>query len=362
MKPGSKIFVAGHNGLVGSAIVRELRARGYHNLLLRPHKQLDLTNQAATQTFFESEQPEYVFLAAARVGGIMANSIYRADFIYHNIQIQNNIIHSAWKYEVKKLLFLGSSCIYPKNCPQPMKEEYLLTDVLEYTNEPYAIAKIAGMKMCEAYNVQYQTNFISVMPTNLYGPNDNYNLIGSHVLPALVRKMHLGKLLMQNNLQGIREDLTRRPVEGIDTDLPDVDLEKKLEPFGLFRKGERVQLNLWGTGTPLREFLHSSDLAKACVYLMENVDFNEVVKERGLSEVRNTHINIGVGEDLSIAQLAGLVKEVVGFKGDLEWDATKPDGTPRKLLDVSRLNNLGFKAEIELKDGIIGVYQDYCKG
>jgi GDP-L-fucose synthase len=243
-----------------------------------------------------------------------------------------------------------------------MKEEYLLTDVLEYTNEPYAIAKIAGMKMCEAYNVQYDTNFISVMPTNLYGPNDNYNLIGSHVLPALVRKMHLGKLLMQNNLQGIREDLTTRPVEGIDIDLPDVDLEKKLEPFGLFRKGGKVQLNLWGTGTPLREFLHSSDLAKACVYLMEHIDFNEVVKEPGLREVRNTHINIGVGEDLSIAQLAHLVKEVVGFEGDLEWDASKPDGTPRKLLDVSRLNNLGFKAEIELKDGITEVYHDYCNG
>ncbi len=360
MKPESKVFVAGHNGLVGSAITRELRAQGYHNLLLRSHKQLDLTNQAATQTFFESEQPEYVFLAAARVGGIMANSLYRGDFIYENIQIQNNIIHSAWKYGVKKLLFLGSSCIYPKNCPQPMKEEYLLTDVLEYTNEPYAIAKIAGMKMCEAFNLQYGTNFISVMPTNLYGPNDNYNLIGSHVLPALVRKIHLSMCLMKNDMKAIRDDLQRRPVEGIEPGLPDEELVKKLETFGLFRKAGKVELHLWGTGTPLREFLHSSDLTKACVFLMDKVDFDDVVEERGLKEVRNTHINIGVGEDLSIAQLAEMVKEVVGFEGALKWDASKPDGTQRKLLDVSRLNHLGFKASVELKEGITQVYKEYC--
>ncbi len=361
MKPESKIYVAGHNGLVGSAITRELQARSYGNLLLRSHKQLDLKDQKATEAFFEKEQPEYVFLAAARVGGILANNLYRAEFIYQNIQIQNNIIHSAWKVGVKKLLFLGSSCIYPKECPQPMKEEYLLTGVLEYTNEPYAIAKIAGMKMCEAYNLQYGTNFISVMPTNLYGPNDNYNLLGSHVLPALVRKMHLGKLLIDNDIEAIRHDFRKRPVDGVNITASDNELMEKLETFGLFKKSNGVELHLWGTGKPRREFLHASDLARACVFLMEEVDFNHVVKNRELKEVRNTHINIGVGEDLSIAQLADLVKEVTGFRGGIQWDATKPDGTPRKLLDVTRLNNLGFTAAIELKDGIKEVYEEYCR-
>jgi GDP-L-fucose synthase len=359
MENNSKIYVAGHNGLVGSAIIRELKSSGYHNIITRSRAELDLLNQKAVEAFFEQEKPEYVFLAAARVGGILANDTYRAEFIYQNIQIQNSIIHSAWKAGVKKLLFLGSSCIYPKDCPQPMKEEHLLTGVLEYTNEPYAIAKIAGMKMCESYNLQYGTDFISVMPTNLYGPNDNYNLLGSHVLPALVRKMHLAGLLKANNLEGIRNDFYKRPVEGVDVDDGDEAVIQKMENFGIFRREADVELELWGSGQPRREFLHSNDLAKACVYLMNHVAFEDIVKERNLQEVRNTHINIGVGEDQSIAELAALVKEVTGFDGKIAWDDTKPDGTFRKLLDVSRLNHLGFKASIDLKEGITAVYDAY---
>jgi GDP-L-fucose synthase len=359
MENNSKIYVAGHNGLVGSAIIRELKSSGYHNIITRSRAEFDLLNQKAVEAFFEQEKPEYVFLAAARVGGILANDTYRAEFIYQNIQIQNSIIHSAWKAGVKKLLFLGSSCIYPKDCPQPMKEEHLLTGVLEYTNEPYAIAKIAGMKMCESYNLQYGTDFISVMPTNLYGPNDNYNLLGSHVLPALVRKMHLAGLLKANNLEGIRNDFYKRPVEGVDVDDGDEAVIQKMENFGIFRREADVELELWGSGQPRREFLHSNDLAKACVYLMNHVAFEDIVKERNLQEVRNTHINIGVGEDQSIAELAALVKEVTGFDGKIAWDDTKPDGTFRKLLDVSRLNHLGFKASIDLKEGITAVYDAY---
>lgn len=359
MDKQSKIFIAGHNGLVGSAIKRELEAMGYQNLLLRSRKELDLLDQKAVAGFFELEQPEYVFLAAARVGGILANDTYRGEFIYQNTQIQNNIIHYSWKSGVKKLLFLGSSCIYPKACPQPMKEEYLLTDILEYTNEPYAIAKISGMKMCESYNLQYGTDFISVMPTNLYGPNDNYNLLGSHVLPALIRKMHLAGLLMDNDLEGIRNDFSQRPVEGVDVAGSDAELVVALEKFGIFRSGNEVELKLWGTGTPRREFLHSNDLARACIFLMNEVSFEDIVKERGLKEVRNTHINIGVGEDQSIAELAALVQKVTGYRGQIDWDDTKPDGTYRKLLDVSRLNNLGFRASISLEEGIRGVYDEY---
>ncbi|PRY98316.1 GDP-L-fucose synthase [Marinilabilia salmonicolor] len=359
MDKNSKIFIAGHRGLVGSAIRRELEASGYHNLLLRSRTELDLLNQKEVEDFFETEKPEYVFLAAARVGGILANDTYRAEFIYQNTQIQNNIIHFSWKSGVRKLLFLGSSCIYPKACPQPMKEEHLLTDVLEYTNEPYAIAKISGMKMCESYNLQYGTDFISVMPTNLYGPNDNYNLLGSHVLPALIRKMHLAGMLMNNDFEGIRNDFKVNPVEGVEVNGNDDELTDALEKFGIFKADNTVELKLWGSGTPRREFLHSTDLARACIFLMEQVSFKDIVKERGLNEVRNTHINIGVGEDQSIAELAALVQKITGFEGRLAWDETKPDGTFRKLLDVSRLNNLGFKASISLEEGIEAVYQEY---
>ena len=359
MELNSKIFVAGHNGLVGSAITRELKARGYTNLILRTRQELDLLDQRAVEAFFEKEKPEFVFLAAAKVGGILANNTYRADFIYQNIQIQNNIIHYSWKSGVKKLLFLGSSCIYPKNCPQPMKEEHLLTDVLEYTNEPYAIAKIAGMKMCESYNLQYGTDFISVMPTNLYGPNDNYNLLGSHVLPALIRKMHLAKMVKNDDVEGLRNDFRKRPVEGVDPEQSGKSLIEKLESFGIFKAQNDVELKLWGTGSPRREFLHSSDLAKACLHLMNEVSFQDIVNERGLKEVRNSHINIGVGEDLAISELADMVKTITGFDGNIDWDASKPDGTFQKLLDVSRLNNLGFKATVDLKEGITEVYKEY---
>jgi GDP-L-fucose synthase len=359
MDINNKIFVAGHNGLVGSAIVRELMHQGYDNLLLKSRSELDLLNQAGVDKFFEEERPGFVFLAAARVGGILANNTYRADFIYQNIQIQNNIINSACKWGVRKLLFLGSSCIYPKNCPQPMKEEHLLTGPLEFTNEPYAIAKIAGMKMCESYNIQYGTNFISVMPTNLYGPNDNYNLLGSHVLPALIRKMHLGKLLKNNDLSAIRVDFHKRAVQGVNIEESDDLIVKKLEDFGIFRENGDVVIKLWGTGKPRREFLHAADLARACVYLMTKIDFEDIVKERGLQEARNTHINIGVGEDQSIEELAAMVQKVTGFGGKIDWDDSKPDGTFRKLLDVSRLNQLGFKASMPLLDGIREVYYAY---
>jgi GDP-L-fucose synthase len=360
MEKNSKIYVAGHRGLVGSAITRELQKQGFNNLILRTREQLDLLNQKAVEEFFMQENPEYVFLAAARVGGILANNTFRAEFIYQNIQIQNNIIHFSRESGVKKLMFLGSSCIYPRDCPQPMKEEHLLTGPLEYTNEPYAIAKIAGMKMCESYNLQYGTDFISVMPTNLYGPNDNYNLMGSHVLPALIRKMHLAQMLKKNDLEGIRNDFRKRPVEGVDAEQSDEMLIRKLGDFGIIIKtnGE-VELKLWGTGRPRREFLHSDDLARACVYLMNEVSFQDIVNERGLKEVRNTHINIGVGEDLSIAELAELVKNVTGYEGEISWDDSKPDGTSRKLLDVSRLNRLGFNASVPLKEGIEEAYDNY---
>ncbi|MFW6267809.1 MAG: GDP-L-fucose synthase family protein, partial [Marinilabiliaceae bacterium] len=297
MNTSSRIYVAGHKGLVGSAITRELKAQGYNNLLFRSRSELDLLDANGVNAFFEKERPEYVFLAAARVGGIMANNTYRADFLYENLQIQNHVIHAAWSYGVKKLLFLGSSCIYPRECPQPMKEEHLLTGPLEYTNEPYAIAKIAGMKMCESYNLQYNTDFISVMPTNLYGPNDNYNLYGSHVLPALIRKMHLARLLSEKDFESIRNDFRKSPVEGIDPEMTDENLERKLRDFGIVNQDGDVKLLLWGTGKPRREFLHSDDLARACVYIMNHVAFQDIVKARGWNEVRNTHINIGVGED-----------------------------------------------------------------
>ncbi|AKJ38891.1 GDP-L-fucose synthase [Methanosarcina barkeri] len=307
MEKESKIYVAGHRGLVGSALKRKLESKSYTNLIFRTHKELDLTNQQAVNEFFEQEKPEYVFLAAAKVGGILANSTYPAEFIYENLMIESNIIHAAYKYGVKKLLFLGSSCIYPKLAPQPLKEEYLLTGSLEETNEAYAISKIAGIRLCKHYNQQYGTNFISVMPTNLYGPNDNFDLETSHVMPALIRKFHEAKV---NN---------------------------------------KPEVVVWGTGKPLREFMYVDDMADACVFLMENYDFSEV----------GEFVNIGVGEDVTISELVELIKEIVGFEGKINYDTSKPDGTPRKLMDVSRLNGLGWKARISLKDGIKETYEWY---
>ena len=306
MEKNAKIYIAGHRGMVGSAIHRKLVEKGFTNFILKTSKELDLRNQQAVADFFQTEKPEFVFMAAAKVGGIIANNTYRADFLYENLAIQNNVIHSAYENKVTKLMFLGSSCIYPKLAPQPLKEDYLLSGFLEETNEPYAIAKIAGIKLCEAYRKQYDCDFISVMPTNLYGPNDNYDLQNSHVLPAMIRKFHEAKL------------------------------------------SDNQEINLWGTGSPMREFLHADDLAEACVYLMENYSQPEFV-------------NIGTGTDITIKELAETVKEIVGFEGNLHWDTTKPDGTPRKLMDVSRLHAQGWKHKIELKEGIRLAYQDFLE-
>lgn len=356
----SKIYIAGHTGLVGSSILRNLKEKGYSNFVFTSFPEYDLRNQQEVEAFFKKEKPEYVFFAAAKVGGIVANNTYRAEFIYDNLQIQNNIIHFSYRYGVKKLLFLGSSCIYPKKCPQPMKEEYLLTDTLEYTNEPYAIAKIAGIKMCESYNLQYGTNFISVMPTNLYGPNDNYDLEKSHVLPAIIRKMHLGKCLMENNWDAIRLDLNKLPIEGIDGEASKNEIIEKLSKYGIQLTNHNspiTKITLWGSGKPRREFLYSDDLANACVYLMENIDFSDLKGNK--KETKDTHINIGVGKDISITELASMVKEIVSFKGSIIWDDTKPDGTSQKLLDVSKLNSLGWKETVQLQEGIEKVYLNY---
>ncbi|MCD2258244.1 GDP-L-fucose synthase family protein [Psychroserpens luteolus] len=345
MNKNSKIYIAGHRGLVGSAILENLQQKGYTNLITRTHKELDLTNQNDVAHFFNSEKPEYVFLAAAKVGGIVANNIYRADFIYDNMMIQNNVIHQSYINKVKKLLFLGSTCIYPKNAPQPMKEDYLLTDVLEYTNEPYAIAKIAGIKMCESYNLQYGTNFISVMPTNLYGPNDNFDLEKSHVLPALIRKIHLSKLLSKSAYDEILKDTGLATIEEAKT---------YLSSFGVSEN----TVEIWGTGKPKREFLWSKDMADACVFIMEKREFKDTFSE-GEKEIRNTHINIGTGKDISIKELAETIKKIVGYEGNLIFNTEKPDGTLRKLTDVSKLNSLGWKHKIELEDGIQQMYDWY---
>ncbi len=344
MNLDSKIYVAGHRGLVGSAIVKNLQAKGYLNIITRTHAQLDLCDQNAVSSFFSTEKPEYVFLAAAKVGGIVANNTYRADFIYENLMIQNNIIHQSYIHGVTKLMFLGSTCIYPKNAPQPMPEDCLLTDTLEYTNEPYAIAKIAGIKMCESYNLQYGTNYISVMPTNLYGPNDNFDLEKSHVLPAMIRKIHLAKLLRENNTQAVLDDLKMDNLQTA-TDY--------LKAFGV--SGDRVEI--WGTGKPMREFLWSEDMADACVFLMENRDFKDTFSTS--AEIRNTHINIGTGIDISIKDLAETIKEIVGFEGELYFNTDKPDGTMKKLTDVSKLHGLGWKHTVELKAGIRTMYEWY---
>jgi len=353
MEKQSKIYVAGHTGLVGSAIWKNLQQKGYVNLLGKTIEELDLRNQRDVETFFASEEPDYVFLCAAKVGGIVANNTYRADFIYENLQIQNNIIHSAWKYGVRKLLFLGSTCIYPKDAPQPMQEDALLTSPLEYTNEPYAVAKIAGIKLCESYNLQYGTNFLAVMPTNLYGLNDNFNLETSHVLPALLRKMHLAKLLNEGDFEGVRKDLNHRPIEQIDGTAAKEIILEKLKKYGI--TSESVEI--WGTGAPLREFLWSEDMADACVFVMENVDFPDLIKDK--QEIRNCHINIGTGKELSIADLASMIQSTVGYHGRIIYNSEKPDGTMRKLTDPSKLHALGWRYSVELPDGIRMMYEWY---
>ncbi len=361
MNKDSKIYIAGHKGLVGSALLRNLQQKGYKNFVLRTFEELDLTNQAAVNDFFATEKPEYIFLAAAKVGGIMANNIYRGQFILENLQIQNNIIHNAWAHGAKKLLFLGSSCIYPKNASQPMREDCLLTGELEYTNEPYAIAKIAGIKVCESYNLQYGTNFVSVMPTNLYGPNDNFHLKNSHVLPGMMRKMYLAHCLEKNNMSAIRRDFAKLAVADVPTDASEEKILNFLSEIGITKNHEgKVSLSLWGTGTPLREFLHVSDMADACVHVMENVDFKDL-KPANTSEIRNTHINIGSGKEVTIRQLAELIQKVTGFEGEIRFDSSKPDGTMRKLLDVSKLEKLGWKCKIELEEGVRKVFEGYIK-
>lgn len=353
MTPDSKIYVAGHRGLVGSAIWKNLQQKGYRNLVGRTHSELDLMDGAAVRDFFDHEQPEVVVLAAAHVGGIMANLKYRADFIYQNLQIQQNVIGESWRHGVKKLLFLGSTCIYPREAEQPIGENALLTSPLEYTNEPYAIAKIAGMKMCESFNLQYGTNYIAVMPTNLYGPNDNFNLETSHVMPAMIRKMHLAKLLHEGNMEALRADLRRRPVEGVGGNATEARIEEVLEKYGI----NRERLLLWGTGRPIREFLWSEDMADASVYCLEHINFADVRGEG--PEVRNCHINIGSGREVTIRDLARLVRLTVGYHGVVEWDDTKPDGTLRKLTDVSRLHALGWHHRMELEQGIPALYRWY---
>ncbi len=390
----SKIYVAGHNGLVGSAIWNNLKSRGYTNLVGRSHKELDLTDQYAVKKFFDEEQPDAVVLAAAFVGGIMANMLYRADFIMMNMKIQCNVISEAYAHGVKKLLFLGSTCIYPKNAPQPMKEDCLLTSPLEYTNEEYAIAKIAGLKMCESYNLQYGTNYIAVMPTNLYGPNDNFHLENSHVMPAMMRKVYLAKLIHDGAWDKIAIDLNKRPVEGVSGEgLNSLDscnsCSKKeevlrvLSKYGIYDN----KVVLWGTGTPLREFLWSEDMADASVHVLLNVNFSDIIgvekyssvhygastdgavdrdhsAGRGgyipsLGEIRNCHINVGTGKELTIRELSELVVKAVGFEGTVEFDASKPDGTMRKLIDVSKLHNLGWTHKVEIEDGVKKLFEWY---
>ena len=389
----SKIYVAGHHGLVGSAIWNNLLQRGYTNLIGRSHKELDLTDQVAVKQFFDEERPDAVVLAAAFVGGIMANSLYRADFIMMNMKIQCNVISEAYAHGVKKLLFLGSTCIYPKNAPQPMKEDCLLTSPLEYTNEEYAIAKIAGLKMCESYNLQYGTNYIAVMPTNLYGPNDNFHLENSHVMPAMMRKIYLAKLIHDNAWDKIAIDLNKRPVEGVtgeglnvQSSMFNVQSQKVLDilaQYGIFDN----RVVLWGTGSPLREFLWSEDMADASVHVLLNVNFSDIIgiekyssvhfgastdgavdrnhsAGRGgaipkLGEIRNCHINVGTGKELTIRELSQLVVKAVGFEGEVAFDASKPDGTMRKLIDVSKLHSLGWTHKVEIEDGVQKLFEWY---
>lgn len=395
LEKSSKIYIAGHRGLVGSAIWSNLKARGYNNLVGRTHHELDLTNQQAVEDFFAEERPDAVVLAAAFVGGIMANSLYRADFIMQNMKMQCNVISCAYKYKVKKLLFLGSTCIYPKNAPQPMKEDALLTSPLEYSNEEYAIAKIAGLKMCESYNLQYGTNYIAVMPTNLYGPNDNFHLENSHVMPAMMRKVYLAKLIHEENWDAIKVDMNKRPInpvtklseqigsENVDGNSTKERILKALAFYGI----EKNKVTLWGTGSPLREFLWSEDMADASVHVLLNVDFKDIigiekyssvfygVKADGevdrnnsdgrggaipkLGEIRNCHINVGTGKELTIKDLSALVAKAADFTGNIVWDGTKPDGTPRKLINVDKLHSLGWKHKVEIEEGVKKLYNWY---
>ena len=353
MNLDSKIYIAGHRGLVGSAIWKQLKSKGYTNLIGKTSSELNLMDAVATQKFFEEEKPEYVFLAAAHVGGIMANNTYRADFIYNNLQIQQNVIYNAYQFGVKKLLFLGSTCIYPKEATQPINEDELLTNVLEYTNEPYAIAKIAGIKLCESFNIQYDTNFISVMPTNLYGPNDNFDLEKSHVLPAMIRKIFLSKCLMDNNIELLKKDFNKRPVEGINGEHSLEEIKAILSKYGVFEN----RVELWGTGKPMREFLWSEDMADACIYVMQNVDFKDLIKDK--KEIRNTHINIGTGSDITIKDLSILISKTIGYQGAISFDSSKPDGTMKKLTDPSKLNDLGWKHQVEIEEGVKMIYEWY---
>ena len=356
LEKDAKIFVAGHHGLVGSAIWNNLLQRGYTNLTGRSHKELDLLDGVAVKKFFDEEKPDAVVLAAAHVGGIMANLQYRADFIYRNLQIQQNVIGESFRHGVKKLLFLGSTCIYPREAPQPMKEEVLLTSPLEYTNEPYAIAKIAGLKMCESFNLQYGTNYIAVMPTNLYGPNDNFDLERSHVLPAMIRKIHLAHCLKEGNWEAVRKDMNLRPVEGVNGNSPKEEILAILQKYGI----SETEVTLWGTGTPLREFLWSEEMADASVFVMEHVDFKDTYKE-GSKDIRNCHINIGTGKEITIRQLAERIVETVGYQGKLTFDSSKPDGTMRKLTDPSKLHALGWHHKIEIEEGVQRMYEWYLK-
>ena len=379
----SKIYVAGHRGLVGSAIWNNLLSRGYQNLVGRSHSELDITDQLAVRRFFDEERPDAVVLAAAFVGGIMANSLYRADFIMMNMKIQCNVISEAYAHGVRKLLFLGSTCIYPKNAPQPMTEDCLLTSPLEYTNEEYAIAKIAGLKMCESYNLQYGTDYIAVMPTNLYGPNDNFHLENSHVMPAMMRKVYLSKLIHDGAWDSIARDMDRRPVEGVSGSSSREEILAVLSRYGI----EDNRVTLWGTGTPLREFLWSEDMADASVHVLLNVSFSDIIgieryssvhygastdgavdrnhsAGRGgaipsLGEIRNCHINVGTGKELTIRELSQLVVDAVGFEGEVFFDATKPDGTPRKLIDVSKLHSLGWTHSVEIDEGVRKLFEWY---
>ena len=361
----SKIYIAGHNGLVGSAIWNNLKQRGFTNLIGKSHRELDLLDVVAVKKFFDEEQPEAVVLAAAHVGGIMANLVYRADFIYENLQIQQNVIGESFRHGVKKLLFLGSTCIYPREAPQPMKEDCLLTSPLEYTNEPYAIAKIAGLKMCESFNLQYGTNYIAVMPTNLYGPNDNFHLENSHVLPAMIRKIHLAKCLNEGNWEAVRKDIGLRPVSMqknhekvvVNAESNQEAILEVLSQYGITPEA----VTLWGTGKPMREFLWSEEMADASVHVLLNVNFKDTYPE-GSKEIRNCHINVGTGKEISIREVAEKIMEEIGFKGELRWDSSKPDGTLRKLTDVTKLHGLGWHHQVEIDEGIHRLYEWYLQG